>query len=265
MTVAGLKTQGDTLKSQYDTLNSRSNAFLVKGDLDGYATDSELNSLRNAIPSATSIAAQVDSKLDDVDDTVGNLTAQVNAALASLGNSTTYVSKVNFDAAVAMLLGKIAVAGNSTSGNSLEYSLSGSDPAYVLKVKSNISGWYVARLNLVYATPMAIETSACYDVGDICLPDYGSALANFAEMLTSSANRIYQPKLVYQAPSTTYPDGVWKLAAIEFYTNPFELKANEAKEFQISALGLTGLSGYKPYVEIVKSAEVAGVITGSGI
>lgn len=141
------------LKSSYDTLNSRSNAFLVAGDLNGYATDSELSSqissVRNAIPTADTIAAQVNAKVDAKLAQVDAKLALVDAKLAALGNGS-YVTKSELAAAISYLR---ALIGTSTT--TVAHSFVNTDTVCGLLIGPGAAGSYTGKIDLVYSVKLS--------------------------------------------------------------------------------------------------------------
>ena len=136
MTVAGLS-------SQVTTLNTRSNSFLVNGDLSGYVTDGELSSqvssLRSSITSTDTIAAQVNTKVDAK-------LAQVDTKIAALGNTSNYVTQAQLNAAVAYLQ-TLMIAG----GTLVSYNAVGAGATYAFLVGPASAGNYTGvEINFTY-------------------------------------------------------------------------------------------------------------------
>jgi len=146
MTVAGLS-------SQVTTLNTRSNSFLVNGDLSGYVTDGELSSqvssLRSSIPSTDTIAAQVNAKVDAKLALVDTKLALADAKLAALGNST-YVTKSELVAAIAYLRSLIG-----TSTTTVAHSFVNTDTVCGLLIGPGAAGSYTGKIDLVYSVKLS--------------------------------------------------------------------------------------------------------------
>lgn len=188
--VAGTSLMG--VKSQYDTLNSRSNAFLVQGDLDGYATDGELSaqisSVRSSIPSSTDLANQANTQ-------IATKLAAVDAKLAALGNGT-YVTQAELAAAIIYLRSLIG-----TSTTTVAHSFVNTPTVCGLLIGPGAAGSYTGKIDLAYNVKLStslpesqslfyapVISTECPTADTACVT---AVMAKYVPTLTWNADTFY--------------------------------------------------------------------------
>lgn len=191
-----------SLATSLSSMNSRLGTFLVQGNLDTYATKSEvvsqINTVKTGIPSIDALTSQVNAKL-----------ALVDAKLALLGNST-YVSRADLDAAIAYLQSLMIQGGLLTT-----YNVVGAGATYTFLVGPATAGNYTgAELTLVFPiSPATLSTSigATQFMMSAATPSYGMT---YTTTLSGGLNYITGVRIVCTGAGITTPGGTyWSVPA----------------------------------------------------
>lgn len=173
--------------------------FAKTTDLAGYATASSLQGLSSSITELLGRLTGYDTRITSLENKVNNLTG---------GNST--------------------IVGGSSYCYLIE-----STNGYKLVAKSNLSGYFIARVTLVLDTPEVL----LYEIG----PD-----RSFIE-------------------NSAYVDSEWRTVSITFYTGEFKLTVGIEKgtlEIPLELSSEVESIGYVAYVEILPSAVTASPPSG---